>query len=83
MHKTFHIVETALLRVQTDILSSIDSNCSVILVLLDLSAAFDTVDHSILLQRLSNGFGLGGIALEWFRSYLSDHSSYVSVYGGK
>ena len=52
-----------------------------ILLLLDLSAAFDTVDHCILLSRLSSRFGIGGTALEWFRSYLSDRTQFVNVNG--
>ena len=55
-YKEFHSTETALLRVHNDILCSLDQNKSVILLLLDLSAAFDTVDHAILLSRLSNRF---------------------------
>ena len=52
------------------------------LVLLDLSAAFDTVNHRILLKRLPT-IGIGGLALEWFRSYLSNRKSSVSVEGAK
>lgn len=46
--------ETALLRVFNDLLITVDSGCSVVLVLLDLTAAFDTVDHNILLWRLKH-----------------------------
>ena len=74
-------METALLRVQNDILCAIDNQCSVILVLFDLSAAFDTVNHRILLKRLATRFGIGGLALEWFRSYLSNCKSSFSVEG--
>ena len=56
---------------------AIDQHDSVILVLLDLSAAFDTV----LLSRLSNRFGITGTVLEWFRSYLSDRTQFVQVNG--
>ena len=55
-YKNFHFTETALGRVQNDILCAIDNNESVILILLDLSAAFDTVDHSMLLSRLRESF---------------------------
>ena len=52
------------------------------LVLLDLAAAFDTVNHPIQLKRLAT-MGIGGLALEWFRSYLSNRKSSVSVEGAK
>ena len=61
-----HSTETALLRVYNDIAMSIDNQKSVVLVLLDLSAAFDTVDHSLLLARLSTRFGICDQALDWF-----------------
>ena len=50
-----------------------------ILVLLDLSAAFDTVDHAILLRRLETSFGITEAALAWFSSYLSGRGQCVSV----
>ena len=68
VYKNFHSTETALVRIQNDILCAIDNFESVILLLLDLSAAFDTVDHSILLSRLHDRFGVNGTALAWFES---------------
>ena len=52
-----------------------------LLVLLDLSAAFDTVDHNVLLSRLHSNFGISGTALEWIRSYLNRRSQRVMVQG--
>ena len=54
---------------------------NVLLVLLELSAAFDTVDHNVLFSRLKDMFGLSGKILEWFRSYLEQRSQRVSVHG--
>ena len=80
-HKNFHSPETALVRVQNDILCAIDNNGSVILLLLDLSATFDTVDHSIMLSRLSQRFGVNGTVLAWFESYLTLRRQFVQVNG--
>ncbi len=73
-----HSVETALLRVQNDILTAMDGGKVTGLILLDLSGAFDTVDHIIMLERLQQ-IGIGGKALKWFRSYLSKRSQAVCV----
>ncbi len=60
---------------------TIDQYKMVLLVLFDLSAAFDTVNHTILLKGLSNQMGIKGNALKWFRSYLSDRFQHVKVQG--
>ena len=62
---------------------AIDSNHSAIILLLDLSAAFDTVDHYILLSRLSDRFGVIGTSLVLLESYLKSHKYYVKVEGSK
>ena len=81
-YKARHSTETALVEVQNDILRAIDDRNSVILLLIDLSAAFDTVDHDILLSRLTTCFGITGRAHQWFRSYLNNRTLTVSVSGG-
>ncbi len=62
--------------------SAMDSQKVVILTLRDLSAAFDTVDHCILLERLERRFGVKGAALDWFRSYLCNRTQSVALPGG-
>jgi hypothetical protein len=76
-----HSTETALLRVQNDILCSIDKGQAALLVLLDLSAAFDTIDHQKLLDLLQHRVGLGGSALSWMKSYLEGRYQTVSING--
>ena len=51
---------------------AMDEDCAAFLVLLDLSAASDMIDHRILLACLQSWFGIGGVALDWLASYLSD-----------
>jgi hypothetical protein len=74
-----HSTETALLHILDDLLTQTDSGQLSLLTLLDLSAAFDTIDHSILLKRLENTFGITNSALSWFQSYLSERFQQVSV----
>ncbi len=77
--RPYHSTETALIRVTNYLLLSSDRGCISLLVLLDLSAAFDTIDHNILLNRLENFVGISGSALAWFKSYLSDRHQFVAV----
>lgn len=78
-YKQYHSTETVLIRVHNDILTAIDNRTTVILLLLDLSAAFDTVDHDILFSRLQERCGVTDKPLLWFQSYLSSRMQYVAV----
>ena len=78
-YRAGHTTETVLLRIVNDILSALDNDNISFLFLLDLSAAFDTVDHQILLCRLNSVFGIQSTALQWFQSYLSDRYQSTSV----
>ena len=69
--------KTDVLSVISDILLAVDRGDFAALFLLDLSAAFDTVDHDILLQRLRTSFGIDGVALKWFQSYLTGRTQHV------
>jgi len=69
-----HSTGTALLYIHDHLISAIGSQKVSSLCLLDLSAAFDTIDHNILITRLSSWFGIHGSVLSWFKSYVSSRS---------
>ena len=71
--------ETALIRITDDILFALDNQCCTALIMIDMSAAFDTIDHNILLHRLPHHFGINNSVLSWFRSYLNNRSHCVNV----
>ena len=81
-YRSFHSTETALLAVHNDLVRSIDGGKVSLLVLLDLSAAFDTVDHHILLSVLASRFSIASTALSWFQSYLTDRTQLVTYAAG-
>ncbi len=74
--RPLHSTETALVKVINDLLLASDSGALSTLLLLDLSSAFDTVCHEILLSRLS-AIGITGTALEWFSTYLTGKQQFV------
>ena len=80
-YRPFHSTETALIKVTSDILTGLDGGNVSLLTLLDQSAAFDTIDHVTLLERLRTVYGISGPALAWFGSYLSGRTQAVLVDG--
>ena len=72
--------EMALLSAYNHIVSNLDNRNHTIGIFLDLSKAFDTIDHEILLSKL-NHYGIRGVAFEWFRNYLSNRKQFVSFNG--
>ena len=82
-YKINHSTETALLKIQNDIRLAMDNHCVTLLLLLDLSLAFDTVNLDILLNRLEHYFGVSRTALEWLNSYLKGRHQSVFLNGIK
>ena len=80
-YRKHYSTETALVKIQNDILLAIDQHQCVILLLLDLSVAFDTVDHAILINRLKDRFGITGQALQWISSYFDNRKQTVLING--
>ena len=78
-YKKNHSTETLLTKVHNDIMLNGNDGKLTLLVMLDLSAAFDTIDHDILLDRLHNMYGIGGLALKWFESYIKHRTNAVMI----
>ena len=78
-----HSTETAVLKIVSDLLLACDRGQVSLLALLDLSAAFDTVDHSILIDRLQSAFGIRGPVIEWIHSFVTSRMQSVSFAGEK
>ena len=76
-----HSTETAIVKIVNDMLRSLDKGQCVLLVLLDLSAAFDTIDHELLLHRFETCFGIQSEAKEWLKSYFSNRQQVVRIEG--
>lgn len=77
-YRSKHSTETATLKINNDILYSISKGNCVLLIMLDLSAAFDTVDHMLLLKVLDS-IGFDDLTLQWFKSYLTDRYEIVMI----
>ena len=78
-YRKFHSTESALLKVKTDIIKAMDNQEITCLRLLDLLAAFDTIDHIILLNRLETTFGIRDTSLKCIASYLTSRSQKVAI----
>ncbi len=78
-YKTYHSTESTLLSLHDHLIRAMSQQKVTGLCLLDLSAAFDTIDHHILLHRLQTWFGIQGLALNWFKSYLSSRNFSLRV----
>ena len=78
-YRRFHSTETAMSCVTNNILREIDSGNEVVPLMLDLSAAFDTIDHVLLLERIQHRYGIGGTVLKWYKSYLHNRQQSVVI----
>ena len=79
-YKKFHFTESALLKVENDVLLNMEKGRVTALTLLDLSAVFDTIDHLTLISRLSSWYRISGTALDWFTLYLSNRCQQVKIH---
>ena len=78
-YRKHHFTESALLKVHNDIIISMDKGEVTALTLLDLSAAFDTIGHATLTDRLSDWYGISGQAQIWFSSYLQNRLQSIKI----
>ena len=78
-YKKGHSAELLLLKVVDDLFTSFDKNIPTVVILLDLSAAFDTVDHKKLLEILEKEIGIRGTALKWFKSFIMNRTQKVKI----
>ena len=75
-----HSTNHALIDITENVKSALDNKIHACGIFVDLQKAFDTVNHKILLDKLSH-YGIRGIANDWFSSYLSNRTQYVSILG--
>ena len=80
-YRRFHSTETSILKLACDALLAADLGIVTLLGLLDLSAAFDTVDHHILINRLQSTFGIHGTVLKWVTSFITNRMQTVNFAG--
>ena len=80
-YRKYHSTETALVKVHNDILTSMDNQEVTFLILLGLSAAFDTINHSLLMNIVENDFGITGLAKKWLASYLGNRQQRITIKG--
>ena len=78
-YRPHHSCETLMVKMFDDFISAMCNDQTVALILLDLSAAFDTIDHDLLLEKLKMKFRINGTVLKWITSYLKDRVFYVNI----
>ena len=77
----YHTMETALLYVYNDLMCAVHGRKCVLLILLDLSATFDAIIHTVLLQKFEQVMGITGSALEWLKSYFNEREQSIHIEG--
>ena len=78
-YRRHHSCETATMKIHNDTLTMVDTRSHVVLLLLDLSAAFDTINHKMLLNKLHTDYNISGKVLKWFTSYLDNRQFLVKI----